>query len=193
MTELFPPLPYDVRDLEPVMLSETIERHRLLQRQYVDTVQQLAPQAKTLDDVLLLTSRRYNVTPALKNAAAQTYAHALFWKCLRPYYTQQNMGPTLRALLGAGNKEILLDWIVQEAAKVVGSGWLWFTINSSGMLDIEITSPTGVSINPVLFVLDLWEHAFIDDYLGKRELYVHNVLRYLINWDRMEVVLRANR
>lgn len=77
-----------------------------------------------------------------------------------------------------------------------GSGWIWL-INRDGQLEILPTRNNDTPeclkerLTPIL-CLDMWEHAYVDDYGSDIEQYVHNFWKVL-NWDKVEARLSFAR
>jgi len=161
-------LPYEYKDLEPVMGRETVKLHYdVLSRGYVD---------------------RFNKgegEPEFNRAGAML--HNLFWPQLKsPKVNNQPNGSSLGLIEKVhGSFEDFRDALVEEAAKFQGSGWIYMSRDGS----IKTLKNQSWK-NDVIMPLDVWEHSYIMDYGADRRKYMRSLLR-CINWnvinDRLNV------
>jgi len=155
-------LPYEYKDLEPVMGRETVKLHYdVLSRGYVD---------------------RFNKgegEPEFNRAGAML--HNLFWPQLKsPKVNNQPNGSSLGLIEKVhGSFEDFRDALVEEAAKFQGSGWIYMSRDGS----IKTLKNQSWK-NDVIMPLDVWEHAYLLDYQGPdaRKKYMRGLLR-CINWN----------
>ena len=64
-----------------------------------------------------------------------------------------------------------------EAMKVQGSGWVY--LSTSGRIK---TIKNHAKRTDIVFLLDMWEHAFNIDYGSNKAKYIDNIWR-IVNWD----------
>ena len=65
----------------------------------------------------------------------------------------------------------------EQAVKFHGSGWIYLSVNGS--------IKTIVNHKPVFdiaFIMDLWEHAYVDTFRGDRKKYINDMWK-IINWE----------
>jgi len=84
----------------------------------------------------------------------------------------------------------------KEALEFFGSGWLWlieshdklqFMLAENAATPVALPDPF---VKPLL-VLDIWEHAYFDDYETDRRAYIENFLSQ-INWSFVDYVDTLN-
>lgn len=148
----------------------------------------------TLEQVAASTETN-STFPSLEAVAAQAWNHAFQWLCLRPDGPRSRPTSPDMALRGTAlgrriaegkvEGEKLEDALFEKAGLFMGSGWLWLSSGPDGDVRADVLEVAG---NPLqfgrrpLFVLDLWEHAFLLDYDGDRADYVRRVVRELADW-----------
>jgi Fe-Mn family superoxide dismutase len=64
----------------------------------------------------------------------------------------------------------------EEAMKVQGSGWVY--LSKSGQIK---TIKNHQKRTDIAFIVDMWEHAFQNDYGSKKDKYLDNIWR-IIDW-----------
>lgn len=152
-------LPYAENALEPVMSADTVRLHYgVLSRGYVD---------------------RFNKgegDPEFNKAGAML--HNLFWPQLQSPRTSGPKGSSLALIEKVhGGYEDFRDVLVEEGARLQGSGWVYLSRDGS----IK-TLKNQTWKNDVIMPLDVWEHSYIMDYGADRRKYLRALLR-CINWN----------
>lgn len=185
-----PELPYGYKDLSPYISEEQLKIHHQKHHQaYVNGANSLL---EKMDK-----SRKENADLDMKSTLKElsfhlggNKLHSIFW---------QNMAPSGKG--GGGEPsgklaELLLSEFggfarfkkefSQAAISCEGSGWAALTYcKSSNRLDIiqiekhNVNFPSG---QPVLMVLDVWEHAYYLDYKNDRAKFVENFWN-IVNWN----------
>jgi Fe-Mn family superoxide dismutase len=154
------PLPYGVRDLEPVMSEDTIEYH------YGHLAKGYA--------------KRYNADEGdLDFNRAGSFLHNKFFPQLRaPKGANRPKGAVLKLI--DKNFKTYEDFkiaVKDVAMKIEGSGWVY--LSTTG----EIKTIKNHAVRTDICVLiDWWEHAWALDYKWDKERYLDNIWR-IINWD----------
>jgi superoxide dismutase, Fe-Mn family len=191
-----PELPYGYKDLAPYISEEQLKLHHQKHHQaYVTGANNLL---EKLDK-----ARKDNIDLDMKSTLKElsfhlggNKLHTLFWK---------NMAPSGKGGGGepSGN---LADMIIAEYGSVArfkkeftqaavsceGSGWAVLTVcKTNNRLDIiqvekhNVNFPAG---QPVIMVLDVWEHAYYLDYKNDRAKFVENFWN-IVNWNEVNQAL----
>jgi len=188
-----PSLPYATSALaERGMSQPTLELHHGKHHQtYVTALNGFvekndALKGKSLEDIILYTHGKANLTPVFNNAG-QHWNHILFW---------QNMSPTGGGIPGAledkleadfGSVQAFKDSFRTAATSQFGSGWAWLVLGPDGKLKTTKTpngsNPLATGEGKVLLGIDVWEHAYYLDYRNRRPEYVTNWLDKLANYE----------
>lgn len=185
-----PPLPYDYKDLEPVISAEIMELHHAKHHNaYVtnlnaalDKYSSAASRGDIAEQIALQSAIRFN--------GGGHVNHSIFWTNLAPKKDGGGAPPT-GALAEAINKEFgSLDKFINDfntvTAAVQGSGWGWLVYNkATGRVQIATrTNQDPVSIEPNLVPLlgiDVWEHAYYLQYKNLRPSYLKAIWE-VVNW-----------
>ena len=143
------PLPYDEKELEPVMSRDTIDYHyEHLAKGY---------------------AKRYNADEGNANFnRAGSFLHNKFFPQLRaPKGANRPKGAVL-ALIEEHFKtyEDFREEFKKAAMAIQGSGWVYLRLVRT---DIAL-------------ILDMWEHAFVLDYLWDKEKYIDNFWK-IVDWN----------
>ena len=154
------PLPYGVRDLEPVMSAATIDYHyEHLARGY---------------------AKRYNAGEGNADFnRAGSFLHNKFFPQLRePRGANRPRGAVLE-LIESNFKTY--DDFREEFKKtfmsIQGSGWCY--LSTSGIIK---TIANHAVRTDIAVLIDAWEHAWSLDYQWDKEKYLDNIWK-IINWD----------
>ena len=154
------PLPYGVKDLEPVLSAESIEYH----------YNQLAKGY----------AKRYNAGEGNADFnRAGSFLHNKFFPQLRaPKAANKPRGAVL-ALIEEHFKtwEDFRDAFAQEAMKIQGSGWIY--LSTSGAIK---TIANHAVRTDICMLIDWWEHVWALDYQSDKKKYLDNMWK-IINWD----------
>lgn len=157
-------LPYDEKDLEPVMDRDVVRYHyHVLSKGYVD---------------------RFNSgegDPAFNKAGA--LLHNLWWPQLQAPNRSNAPKGAIKELIDKkyGSFSDFKEQFTEESIKFQGSGWSY--INSSG--DI-LTLKNQTWKKDIIMLTDLWEHAS-NPYHTRKE-YLRTIWQ-IINWDTVNIRL----
>jgi Fe-Mn family superoxide dismutase len=194
---VLPKLPYGYAALVPTMSANTLHTHHdKHHRAYVDTTNELAPQAglaeRPLEEVIRDAHRKGDAK--LLHNAAQAWNHAFFWESMAP---RSGWPPTgFRAAIerAFGSLDGFKDAFVTEGAEHFGSGWVWLVTGSEGLAVISTHDADNTLIRDGLFpllVCDLWEHAYYLDYKNDRKTFLQRWLDGVANLAFAEQQLAA--
>ena len=154
------PLPYGVRDLEPVMSEATIDYHyEHLARGY---------------------AKRYNAGEGNADFnRAGSFLHNKFFPQLKaPKGANRPRGAVLELI---ENNFRTYDDFREEMKKsfmgIQGSGWVY--LSTAGVIKTIVNHAVRTDI---AVLIDAWEHAWSLDYQWDKEKYFDNIWR-IINWD----------
>jgi Fe-Mn family superoxide dismutase len=154
------PLPYGIKDLEPVMSRATIDYHyENLARGY---------------------AKRYNAGEGNADFnRAGSFLHNKFFPQLRaPKVGNRARGATLE-LIESNFKtwEDFQEQFSETAMKIQGSGWVYLSTGGA----IKTIANHAVRTD-ICMIIDWWEHAWALDYQADKAGYLRNMWR-IINWD----------
>ena len=154
------PLPYGIRDLEPVMSAATIDYHyEHLAKGY---------------------AKRYNAGEGNADFnRAGSFLHNKFFPQLRaPKGANKPKGAVLELI--ESNFKTYEDFkqaVKETAMKIQGSGWVYLSTGG------EIKTIKNHAVRTDICVLiDWWEHVWATDYQWDKERYLDNIWR-IIDWD----------
>jgi Fe-Mn family superoxide dismutase len=154
------PLPYGVKDLEPVISAETIDYHyEHLAKGYV---------------------KRYNAGEGNANFnRAGSFLHNKFFPQLRAPKGANKPRGAILALIEEHFKtyEDFKIAFKEAAMKIQGSGWVY--LSTSGAIK---TIPNHQVRTDIALLLDMWEHAFSLDYKWNKEAYIDGFWK-IVSWD----------
>jgi len=154
------PLPYGIKDLDPVMSADTIEYHyEHLAKGY---------------------AKRYNAGEGdLDFNRAGSFLHNKFFPQLRPPKGANRPRGAVLALIEEKFKtyEDFKIAVKETAMKIQGSGWVYLSTGG------EIKTIRNHAVRTDICVLiDWWEHAWALEYKWDKERYLDNMWK-IINWD----------
>lgn len=154
------PLPYGVKDLEPVMSAATIDYH--------------------FEHLAKGYAKRYNSGEGNADFnRAGSFLHNKFFPQFRsPKGANRPKGAVL-ALIEEHFKtyEDFKDAVKESAMKIQGSGWVYLSTGG------EIKTIANHSVRTdICLLIDWWEHAWSLDYQSDKEKYLDNIWK-IINWD----------
>lgn len=154
------PLPYGIRDLEPVMSAETLEYHyEHLAKGY---------------------AQRYNAGQgnANFNRAGSFLHNRLFTQFQAPRGANRPRG-AVAALIEQQFKthEDFKTAFEDAALALQGSGWIYLSTQG----DIKTIHNHQVR-NDIALLLDMWEHAYALDHKWNKQAYIRSFWK-IINWD----------
>jgi len=173
-------LPYETQALEPVMSSTTLDYHyNHLAKGYVD---------------------RNNA--GQDSNAAPAYLHNIFFEQFKSPAINPSFNPQPQPDLFGENEQyltteptgILLEIINKIynsfenfqhqfetiALSVQGSGWIY--LDTAGRIKTIKDHTLIESLSQVMFLVDLWEHAWALDYKWDKTKYLNNLWK-IINWE----------
>ncbi|MDR3641219.1 MAG: superoxide dismutase [Humidesulfovibrio sp.] len=182
------PLPYALNALEPVISERTLAFHYGKHHAaYVANVKKMLPgsglEGKSLEEIVKATAAKGG---GLFNNAAQSFNHALYWKCMKPGGGGLPSGKLLEAITASfGGYDAFRKAFVAASVGQFGSGWGWLA-RKDGKLEVlssaNADTPLAHGATPLL-VVDVWEHAYYLDYQNRRADYVDAFMDKLVNWD----------
>ena len=151
-------LPYSRTSLNPVMSSALIDLHYgKLYKGYVD---------------------RFNKGEGDKTFnEAGAYLHGIFFSQFKSPGVSKPSGQILDII--NRNSSNFIDFkknFKEEAMKVQGSGWIY--LSRSGQIK---TIKNHAKRTDIAFIVDMWEHAFQNDYGSNKSKYLDNIWR-IIDW-----------
>lgn len=152
-------LPYGRGALSPVMSKSTVDFHYgVLAKAYVE---------------------RFNAGTGNKSFnEAGAYLHNLFFAQFKSPGVNRPHGSALNLMLrGRDTFQDFKDDFKEAALKLSGSGWIY--LSRTGAIR---TIQNHQKRPDIVLLLDMWEHAYQNDYHGDKAKYVDNFWR-IINWD----------
>ncbi len=154
------PLPYGVRDLEPVMSAETLDYH--------------------YENLAKGYAKRYNAGEGNANFnRAGSFLHNRFFPQFREPKAANRPRGAVATLIEEKFKtyEDFKDQFTEKAMAIQGSGWLY--LSTQGEIK---TIPNHQVRTDIALLVDWWEHAWALDYQSDKQRYLDNIWR-IINWD----------
>ena len=154
------PLPYGVRDLEPVMSAETLEYH--------------------YENLAKGYAKRYNAGEGNANFnRAGSFLHNRFFPQFREPKAANRPRGAVATLIEEKFKtyEDFKDQFTEKAMAIQGSGWVY--LSTQGEIK---TIPNHQVRTDIALLVDWWEHAWALDYQSDKQRYLDNIWR-IINWD----------
>ena len=84
-----------------------------------------------------------NLLQALFNAAAQSWNHAFYWKCMTPNGGGHPSGDLFEQIVkDFGSYDEFSELFLATGNTVFGSGWAWLSTDKSGSLYIQAENGT---------------------------------------------------
>ena len=154
------PLPYGVKDLDPVMSAETIDYH--------------------FEHLAKGYAKRYNAGEgnADFNRAGNFLLNKFFPQLRAPKGANKPRGAVLTLIEDKfGSWEDFKEEFKTAAMKIQGSGWVY--LSTGGTIK---TIPNHQVRTDICVLVDWWEHAWALDYQSDKERYLDNIWK-IINWD----------
>ncbi len=193
-----PELPYSYKDLEPVMSEAQLTLHHQKHHQaYVNGCNAVIERL----DKARTENADIDFRAASKEFSFQVGGHALhslFWKSLAPVGKGGELSGKLKEKIieDFGSVERFKKEFNSIASSVEGSGWAALVYEKMFQrLMIMQIEKHNVNIFPMfkmIFVLDVFEHAYYVDYKNDRAKYIEGFWQ-IINWDeankRLELML----
>ena len=189
-----PKLPYDYKDLEPIIDEQTMRLHH--DKHHGTYVEKLNAALKGHTDMeglpiadLLRNIQRVpeSIRTAVRNNGGGHANHEMFWKIMKPKGSEAS-GRALDAIKQTfGDLTAFQEKFNTAGANHFGSGWVWLVRSSVGRLEILTSanqdSPFMQGHFPILGN-DLWEHAYYLKYNNRRPEYLKAWWQTL-NWEEI--------
>ena len=186
-------LPYDRKDLEPLMGREPLDTHYGKHHQaYVDKLNDLikGTEYESMSLKEIIVASRDN-DDSIFNNAAQNWNHIIFWQSMTDDYQEPTQ--VLKDKIEDAFESIdkFKSEFVDAGMKRFGSGWV-FLVMELGKLVWKTYSnadnPVGEDIN-VLLSCDVWEHTYYLDYKNDRKKFLETFINDMINYKFVELRL----
>jgi len=186
-----PELPYSVDSLAPFADGETVRLHLQHHASYTDGLNAAVIAAglngRTAHELMRMASE---YSEDIRNYCGGYVNHKLFWRVLTPTPGLKPAQVLLNAIdRDFGSFDAFKEKFNQTARSVLGSGWVWLIVDSSGKTKVTFTPNHD---NPVMDVaevrgfpllcLDVWEHAYNIKNKNRRSDYV-DAFWNVVNWD----------
>lgn len=180
-----PKLPFEKKDLEPVMSEQTIDFHYGKHHAaYVNNLNLLIKgttfENQDLKSIIILGEG------AIFNNAAQAWNHTFFFEALTEPGTGGEPSEKLSEAIVKqwGSIDAFKKEFTAAGASIFGSGWVWLSVDKDHKLVItkesNANNPLPAGYKPLL-TFDVWEHAYYLDYQNRRPDYL-NELWKIVNW-----------
>ena len=153
------PLPYGVKDLEPVMSKETLNYH--------------------FEHLAKGYAKRYNADEGDKDFnRAGSFLHNKFFPQFRvPKGANRPKGAAAQLIEDKFKTyEDFQEAVKTEAMKIQGSGWVYLSTGG----EIKTIKNHAVRTD-IALLIDWWEHAWSLDYQWDKERYLNNIWK-IIDW-----------
>lgn len=185
-------LPYNYDGLEPMISTTTVNIHyNKHEKGYLDRLNKFLSEAGysgnyTIPEIILNIDKfplEYR-GDILYNAGG-VVNHDLYWNSMGKLSLPN--GKLLEKIVDVyGSYDSFKKKIIEEANKVIGSGYTFLVMDNKKNLNIinlsNQDSPLSYGYEP-LFTIDLWEHAYYLDYQNRRADYINNFFS-IVNFDK---------
>lgn len=199
MSRIYPfeaiPLNFSISCLEPAIDAEVTREHYLGHyMRYINGLNDaLAPyptyQSWPLTKLVAFScALPLALRSAVANNAGGVFNHELYWHNFQEYSCSIpepvcKLAQAIDSCFGSFSN--FLAQFTDAAIKLSAPGWVWLVVeNRTGKLSIETTtehaSPLSKRFSPIL-ALDLWEHAYYDQYQSDKACYIENWW-HLLDW-----------
>ncbi len=179
-------LPYKKSELAPILSEEQVSIHYdKHHKSYVDNANKLFEKIAVSRSV----GETVDMKAYLKDLSFQSaghYLHDLYWRSLNPSRTGLIGKIKIQIEKDFGSFEKFKKEFSQAALSVEGSGWavLVWCPKSEQLLIIQIEKH---NLNhcpnmPIIFALDVFEHAYYVDYRNDRAKYIENIWQ-IVDWE----------
>ena len=184
-------LPYNYSGLEPMISTTTVNIHyNKHEKGYLDRLNKFLREAGyngnyTIPEIILNIDKfpiEYR-GDILYNAGG-VVNHDLYWNSMGKLSLAS--GKLLEKIVDVyGSYDSFKKKFIEEANKVIGSGYTFLVMDNKNNLNIinlsNQDSPLSYGYEP-LFTIDLWEHAYYLDYQNRRADYINNFFS-IVNFD----------
>jgi Fe-Mn family superoxide dismutase len=180
--------------LEPVIQEESLEKHYRLHENYADSLNKWVMDHELQNTKIFTFFKESDKYPErIMFYAGGHYNHTLLWHTLTSPGGTAPEGKLKEKILEQFNSfGDFKGLIMEKTRELKQNGWVWLAIDYEGNLFVSTTiennnpimehvAPRGIPI----MTIDLWEHAYHEDYRGNKESYLQNVWK-IINWDEVE-------
>ena len=148
---------------------------------------------KSLEEIIMISYQDPNKISIFNNAA-QIWNHSFFWHSM-----QKDGGGIPYGEIAAkieedfDGYENFVTKFKNAASTQFGSGWAWLVLDKNDKLEVIKTGNADLPMihnKKAILAIDVWEHAYYLDYQNLRPNYIDAFLKYLINWDFANDMLR---
>ncbi len=189
-----PKLNYAYNALEPYIDGDIIRiHHSVLMQNYIDRLNEVLSRFPQYQDWSLKALVAYADTfpPALRKSiktyAGGVYNHYIYFNSMTPGGRMPTPKLMEQIKDSFGSFENMETSLVANANSNFGCGYTWLVCNKSCKLQIINTqkqnTPPLTMVDPII-AIDLWEHAYFNQYIGDRNKYVLNWLK-IADWSRV--------
>lgn len=204
-----PPLPYDYKDLEPFIDTQTMQIHHDKHHQaYVDNLNKaLEGHDEFLKMDISELVKDLERVPAdlrtkVRNNAGGHFNHSLFWTLMKPAANSQQLAtndPLVSAINACfGDMVKFKEQFTAAAMGRFGSGWAWLVVNGGKLEIIDtpnqdnplMTLAASPSLLAPILCLDVWEHAYYLKYQNKRKDYI-DAWWNVVNWSKVSELYKG--
>jgi Fe-Mn family superoxide dismutase len=191
--EKLPDLPYDYKDLEPVISAEIMQLHHKKHHQtYVTKLNEALEKysnAEAKKDVAEMIA----IQPQIRFNGGGHVNHSIFWTNLGPPKKTGGGAPTgsvaERINKQWGNFDAFKTAFSNKTVAVQGSGWGWLGYDKA---EDRLVIATCANQDPLstqglqpLLGIDVWEHAYYLQYKNARADYMTAIWN-VVNWSNVE-------
>ena len=203
MSRMYPfeaiPFSFSISCLEPAICADVTEEHYLGHyMHYLNGLNDTLAAYPTYQSWSLTKLAAYHcalplaLRASIANYAGGVYNHELYWHNFQEYCCQlpKAVGKLALAIEDYfGSFSNFMCQFTETAQKMSAPGWVWLVVeNRTGKLTIESTTeqaaPLSKRFSPIL-ALDLWEHAYYEQYQSDKACYIENWW-HLLNWDSID-------
>jgi len=191
-----PPLPYQLKDLEPFIDTQTVEihytKHHATYLKNLNAALEKYPDLGNWSIESLLKGLDQipeEIRVAVRNNGGGFYNHNLYWQNMGPKCGGEPTEPVSKAITDAfGDFTTFKTEIEKTGLGRLGSGYAWLSLKPDHSLLIHSTlnqdNPLADGLSPLL-VVDVWEHAYYLKYQNRRAEYL-TAWWNLVNWKEVE-------
>ena len=180
-----PVLPYNGKDLEPIISEKTIDFHwgkHVIA--YVNNLNNLISETEFENASLIEIVKKS--TGGIYNNGAQAWNHIFYFNSFSAKRGTKPSDELMNAINETfGDFESFKKEFASQAVSVFGSGWMWLVKDESGKLRLMKASnadnPIRQGLMPI-FVADVWEHAYYLDYQNRRADHLSSLWE-IVDWD----------
>ena len=208
-------LPYAKDALAPVISAQTLEFHHGKHLQaYVDNLNKLLPgsayESLSLEEIVKLSAKGLSIKERIKlfseglpedvvkrtnesvfNNSGQILNHNLYFTQFSPA-DQVATEPTGKLASQIwkqwGSLDAFKEEFIAKGVGLFGSGWVWLSAQSNGILTITqepgANNPITKDLKPLL-TFDVWEHAYYLDYQNRRAAHLAELWK-IVDWKKIE-------